>query len=206
VCLCVCVCTRRARCSEIPLSAHATACACRHAIAAAADLGAVFLCLGVGAILGAVASGPVYSSAHGSKNAVIAAALLCMCALLVALPSMPSPALLNAAYMACGVVSGVADTGCQLMSRRVHGSRAGPWLGVNTLAFSLGGALVPCIGYMQLPLRAQFALQVSVHQIVLRVCAPHAKARLFDAPRSARTTALAALADVPGCAFPKCLM
>lgn len=31
------------------------------------------------------------------------------------------------------------DTGCQILSRKAHGTEAGPWLGVNTVLFGIAG-------------------------------------------------------------------
>jgi len=37
------------------------------------------------------------------------------------------------------------DTGCQIMTRKMHGKFAGPWLGANAAAFGLAGAAVPLV-------------------------------------------------------------
>lgn len=54
-----------------------------------------------------------------------------------------------------GTCTAITDTGCQIQTRKVHGSKAGPWLGVNTVTFSVSGAFVPLIGLMTGNLFAQ---------------------------------------------------
>jgi len=54
-----------------------------------------------------------------------------------------------------GTCTAITDTGCQIQTRKVHGSKAGPWLGVNTVTFSVSGAFVPLIGLMTGSLFAQ---------------------------------------------------
>ena len=40
-------------------------------------------------------------------------------------------------------IKAVTDTGCQIMTRKAHGKKAGPWLGANTVTFGIAGAIVP---------------------------------------------------------------
>mmetsp|Transcript_56757 Transcript_56757/g.128651 ORF Transcript_56757/g.128651 Transcript_56757/m.128651 type:complete len:333 (-) Transcript_56757:57-1055(-) len=48
------------------------------------------------------------------------------------------------------------------MTRKVHGAAAGPWLGSNTVVFSISGALVPLIALVTSRLLAQCAILAAV--------------------------------------------
>lgn len=52
------------------------------------------------------------------------------------------------------------------MTRKLHGSHAGPWLGANTVAFGISGALVPLIGYLTGSLFVQYTILSSFSCIV----------------------------------------
>ena len=54
------------------------------------------------------------------------------------------------------------DTGCQIMTRKVHGVHAGPWLGANTVCFAIAGALVPLIEIVTGELFAQYATLATI--------------------------------------------
>jgi hypothetical protein len=49
---------------------------------------------------------------------------------------------LHVLFAGLGFGTAVTDTGCQIMTRKAHGKRAGPWLGGNTVTFGVAGALV----------------------------------------------------------------
>ncbi|KAG5192668.1 major facilitator superfamily domain-containing protein [Tribonema minus] len=119
-------------------------------------IGSVFIARGFGAVFGAVASAQLYRAFHG--NTVIVWALLALSALLLWLPYVTNVWALHGAFLCLGLCTAVTDTGCQIMTRRAHGCRAGPWLGANTVAFGLSGALVPCISYATDRLIIQYAL------------------------------------------------
>ena len=112
--------------------------------ASATEMGSVFVARGVGAIAGALASGGIYAPSR-SGNDAMAAALAALAALLLALPYVLSAAALHLAFVGLGFCTAVTDTGCQIMTRRLHGVDAGPWLGANTVVFGLAGALVPLV-------------------------------------------------------------
>ena len=48
------------------------------------------------------------------------------------------------------------------MTRKVHGAAAGPWLGSNTVVFSISGALVPLIALVTSRLLTQCAILAAV--------------------------------------------
>ncbi|KAG5189814.1 major facilitator superfamily domain-containing protein [Tribonema minus] len=127
------------------------------------DVGSVFIARGVGAVLGAVGSAQLYRKFNG--NAVITCALAALCGALLWLPFVTDVALLHVVFLCLGLSTAITDTGCQIMTRRVHGPSAGPWLGANTVAFGLSGALVPLVSYLPThSLIAQYALLGFVHE------------------------------------------
>jgi predicted MFS family arabinose efflux permease len=115
----------------------------------------VFIARGVGAILGAVISARLYFWFHG--NMVIVIALLFLSLLLFLLPVNTSVAGLHILFFLLGLATAVTDTGCQIMTRKIHGKSAGPWLGANTVAFGIAGALVPLIDIITTSLYAQYS-------------------------------------------------
>lgn len=75
--------------------------------------------------------------------------------------------------------------GCQIQTRKVHGINAGPWLGCNTITFSLSGALVPLIGVITSSLFAQCSILAGVVMIsIILVCIPKPPEAL-PAPKAA---------------------
>ena len=107
------------------------------------DIGTVFIARGVGAIFGAVISAKIYRWFPG--NLVMTIALTLIIVLLLSLPFNKSYIILHVYFLFLGLGTAVTDTGCQIMTRKVHGKKAGPWLGANTVAFGISGALVPLI-------------------------------------------------------------
>jgi len=64
----------------------------------------------------------------------------------------------------------VTDTGCQIMTRKVHGKTAGQWLGANTVAFGISGAIVPLIEIVTGNLYAQYyILSVIIFIVTLMI-------------------------------------
>ncbi|CAN0001068.1 unnamed protein product [Laminaria digitata] len=52
------------------------------------------------------------------------------------------------------------------MTRRLHGSAAGPWLGANTVSFGISGALSPLIGWLTGSLMVQYSVLAAVAFII----------------------------------------
>lgn len=109
----------------------------------ATKIGSVFIARGIGAILGAVFSAKLYLWFSG--NHVLTVSLLLVTCLLLVLPYTKNLILMHIEFLFLGVGTAVTDTGCQIMTRKIHGKGAGPWLGANTVAFGIAGALVPCV-------------------------------------------------------------
>ena len=109
----------------------------------ATEVGTVFVARGCGAIFGAVFSAKLYQWFPG--NYVMFVGLLCISVLLVMLPFNKSNLVLHVLFLFLGVGTAITDTGCQIMTRKLHGKTAGPWLGANTVSFGISGAFVPLI-------------------------------------------------------------
>jgi hypothetical protein len=72
-----------------------------------------------------------------------------------------------------GICTAITDTGCQIQTRKTHGIKAGPWLGVNTVVFSVSGAFVPVIALMTASLMAQCGILAGVTLIsAIGLCIP----------------------------------
>jgi len=116
----------------------------RDADTTATRAGTVFLARGVGAVTGTLASARLFAAGRFG-NSILVAILVVLMVVLVCMPAIAGLALLHAAWFVLGLCTSTLDTGCQIMTRRVHGRLAGPWLGANTVAFAVSGALVPLI-------------------------------------------------------------
>ena len=130
----------------------------------ATEIGTVFITRGFGAILGAIVSAKLYKWFPG--NYVILFGLISICLLLVALPFVSSDIVLHIFFMFLGLMTAITDTGCQIMTRKLHGKQAGPWLGANTVSFGISGAFVPIIEIFTASLFIQY---FSMSGIVLLV-------------------------------------
>lgn len=122
--------------------------------------GSVFIARGIGAIAGSALSAKIYAQFPG--NETIAASLFVVVVMLIAMPSCTSLMLLHIYFFFCGLGTALTDTGCQIMTRKVQGKRAGPWLGANTIAFGLSGALVPLIEIATSDLYVQYLILAAI--------------------------------------------
>lgn len=107
------------------------------------EVGTVFVTRGSGAILGAIISAKLYKWFQG--NNVMFVGLTLIACLLLATPFVTSNIVLHIFFLLLGLGTAVTDTGCQIMTRKLHGKMAGPWLGANTVSFGISGAFVPVI-------------------------------------------------------------
>ena len=112
----------------------------------ATDIGSVFLARGVGSISGAIICAKLYRWCPG--NFVMAASLFALMVLLAILPSCRYVIFLHISFLLLGAGTAVTDTGCQLMTRKLHERKAGPWLGLNATMFGLSAAFVPLLEVM----------------------------------------------------------
>lgn len=120
------------------------------------SIGTVFVARGAGALLGAVASAKFYLWYQG--NHVMAVALGFITLLLWSLPFNTSVVALHFIFFFLGLATAITDTGCQIMTRKIHGKLAGPWLGANTVAFGISGAIVPLIAIFTSNLIVQYSI------------------------------------------------
>lgn len=124
------------------------------------QIGAVFLSRGIGAGLGNVVSPKLYKLARG--KATISVVLFLLAANLLLVPLVGNAGTLHLSFLTIGFLTAITDAGCQLMTRRLHGSAAGPWLGANTVSFGLGGAFAPLIGWLTGSLVVEYAILATV--------------------------------------------
>lgn len=124
------------------------------------QIGAVFLTRGIGAGLGNIVSPKLYRLARGKITVSVTLFLLAGNLLLV--PLADNSGALHVMFLALGFLTAIVDAGCQLMTRRLHGSAAGPWLGANTVSFGLGGAFSPLIGWLTGSLVVEYAILATV--------------------------------------------
>ncbi|CAM9201867.1 unnamed protein product [Ectocarpus sp. 8 AP-2014] len=112
----------------------------------AIDVRPVLIARGVGAVLGTAASSKLYLWVPSNK--MMSVFLFLVMVVLVYMPFITSVYPLYVAFLLLGLFTAITDTGCQIMTRKLHGAEAGPWMGANALAFGLSGVIVPLIGYL----------------------------------------------------------
>ena len=122
--------------------------------------GSVFIARGIGAIVGSALSAKIYADFPG--NETIAASLFLVVIMLIAMPSCTSLMMLHLYFFGCGLGTALTDVGCQIMTRKVQGKKAGPWLGANTITFGLSGALVPLIEMATSDLYVQYLILAAI--------------------------------------------
>ena len=120
------------------------------------DIGTVFLFRGMGSIFGAVMSAKLYTTFKG--NTIMGIGLVIITVILALLPFNRSYWGLHIYFMLLGLATAVTDTGCQIQTRKLHGKNAGPWLGANTVAFGICGAIVPIIEVMTMNPYIEFGI------------------------------------------------
>ena len=104
-------------------------------------LSGVFLARGAGALLGAAVSARACSSPAAAPVTARSRARSCSSRCSWRRPRFRAraPVLLYAAWFCAGASAAALDTGCQIMTRKVRGALAGPWLGLNTVCFRARG-------------------------------------------------------------------
>ena len=78
----------------------------------------------------------------------VSVTLFLLAACLICIPLSDDVGTLHLNFFALGFLTAIVDSGCQLMTLRLHGSAAGPWLGANTVAFGVSGTVSPLIGWL----------------------------------------------------------
>lgn len=105
------------------------------------SFGSVFIARGIGSTLGSVVASSLFSRFDG--NWILSTTLISIQMLLLGVPFVGNAHLLVAIFLVFGLATSITDTGVQIQTRKLHGSRAGFWLGCNTVSFGCAGALVP---------------------------------------------------------------
>lgn len=137
----------------------------------ATRIGSVFIVRGIGAVFGAVMSAKLYKWFNG--NYVMVITLCFLSGLIMILPLVADIYTMHTIFGLLGCCTAITDTGCQIQTRKAHGINAGPWLGVNTVVFSVSGALVPVIALLTSSLMAQCGILAGVTFIsAIVLCVP----------------------------------
>lgn len=105
------------------------------------ELGTLFIVRGCGSIIGTVSCSKLFVWING--NYVLSYSLGIIMMTLMVIPFSNVSLQLHVLFFLLGLGCSVTDTGCQLMTRKLHGKNAGPWLGTNATVFGLSAALVP---------------------------------------------------------------
>lgn len=105
------------------------------------ELGTVFIARGIGSIFGTVSCSKLFRWFSG--NYVMSGSLFIVMLMLIAIPFSSNVFQLHVYFLILGLGTSVTDTGCQLMTRKLHGKESGPWLGLNATVFGLSAAIVP---------------------------------------------------------------
>lgn len=159
----------------------------------ATEVGTVFIARGAGAVLGAILSAKFYRWIPG--NYVMTLSLSSISFLLCTLPFNKSYNWLHIYFFFLGLGTSITDTGCQIMTRKLHGKRAGPWLGANTVAFGISGAFVPLVEIITRSLTMQYYI---ISAVVLAVTCVifFGKGPELSPPPPERTDATTSGADI----------
>jgi len=136
------------------------------------DVGSVFVARGAGAMFGSASSAKLYKQFTGTS--VMCGMLFFFAVCLMYMPFLTNVIVLHVCFTMLGICTSILDTGCQIMTRKLHGKEAGPWLGANTVAFGVSGSIVPLISYLTGDLFAQYAVLsvVSASTAILIYSAP----------------------------------
>ena len=111
----------------------------------AEQIGSVFIARGIGAVSGSLLSAQLYHDYPG--NLVISSSELALGVSVFLLPFNRSIMGLHALFFIIGLGTAITDTGCQILTRKLHGDTAGPYLGLNTVAFGISGSLIPAFTF-----------------------------------------------------------
>lgn len=119
-------------------------------------MGTVFIAKGLGTGVGAMISPKVYLSMRG--NSALSVGLLLLAAVLLAMPFVSTVFVLHLVYFMLGLFFDIITTGCQIMTRRVHGDKSGIWIGTNLAVLGGASTLATLICYVDTSLFQQFAM------------------------------------------------
>lgn len=120
----------------------------------------MFIVRGIGAGIGAILSSKLYIWISGRVIASIA--LFLLAGGLLCIPLNTSIGSLHVNFFVIGLLTSVINSGSQIMTRRLHGAAAGPWLGANTIAFGVSGAISPLIGWLTGAIIVEYSVLAAV--------------------------------------------
>lgn len=148
------------------------------------EIGTIFVARGVGAVMGAIVSAKLYKWFTG--NRVMCAGLVFVSCILLRMPFVRSYTVMHLFFFFLGLGTAVIDTGCQIMTRKIHGKMAGPWLGANTVSFGISGAFVPIIELFSNSLVVQFFSMFAIVFLVASLIGlgpnPEREGRILSGP------------------------
>ena len=133
------------------------------------ELGTVFIARGVGSISGAAISTILFKRFDG--NNILCCTLALIFTLLLIIPFNTSVSLLYIMFFFIGLGTSITDTGCQIMTRKIHGKAAGPWLSANTVAFGASAIFVPTIEIISKNVVHQYFVMAAFIGIVILLLA-----------------------------------
>merc|ERR1712137_1369515 len=102
-------------------------------------------------------------------NYVINTTLIALACILFYMPFLNHVWQLHVCFLFLGFCTALIDTGCQIMTRMIHGKYAGPWLGANTVSFGIAGAIVPVIVYLTSGLYTAYNILASIALIAAAI-------------------------------------
>ena len=93
--------------------------------------------MNIGLALSAIFGSVVCPWLHGKfeSKTILMASFFIFSAVFFYVSICESIAVLLILFVICGLIIGIADTTAQIMTRKVHQHRAGPWLGANAVAY-----------------------------------------------------------------------
>lgn len=155
-------------------------------------IGSVFIARGAGAIVGALCCSTLYRPPNKGNNVMIVTLIL-LTGLLMYVPWITSVVSLHFVFAGMGFCTAVTDTGCQIMTRKVHGIHSGPWLGANTVVFGVAGALVPLVDIVTTDLVTMYTIlsviTVATFGTMLSMPSPEDRGiQVFLPPNSVRSS------------------
>ncbi len=171
-----------------------------HAQVGLSEISIVFTAHATGYLVGSLLSGRVFDRARG--HPILAVSLLCITAIMVAMPLLTALWLLVVLLFLLGMVGSSIDVGGNTMLVWTHGRSVGPFMNALHLMFGVGGLLSPLL--VSLAFRTQgdvhvaywvlAALAVPIALIALRVPSPsHGDAETRTELAQTRNTPLVVL-------------
>ena len=124
---------------------------------ASTELGGVaFMCRGFGSVLGSLLSSTIFE--HFVGDFVLVAGLLGITLIFCLIPLSNTAVMLYTFFFLLGLFSSINDTGSNILTRKLRGKEAGPWLGINGVSFGMAAAIVPVVELLSSDLQTQYTL------------------------------------------------